>query len=242
MRPNWATNRKVSTAGIVLGLLLLPALTPAPQNPNPGVLPANMQVAGKTYAEWGAAWWQWALSTPAATNPILDPDGDNCDVGQSGPVWFLAGTFGGVTTRSCTVPAGKLIFFPIINFIADHPCPGPDFCEGIPLETCLHDLAAFFMDHVTELEVQVDGTSLQSLFDYRATSGLFTFTGDPSMAAVDPCITGTPQAGLSDGFWIMLAPLPAGSHQVRFRGKLVVPDPGGFEFEVDVTYNLLVAA
>ena len=34
---------------------------------------------------------------------------------QSGPVWFLAGTFGGKAERTCTIPSGKAILFPPIN-------------------------------------------------------------------------------------------------------------------------------
>jgi hypothetical protein len=55
----------------------------------------NTSAYGNTWGEWSARWVQWALSIPAATNPILDPDGENCELGQSGSVWFLAGTGGG---------------------------------------------------------------------------------------------------------------------------------------------------
>ena len=60
---------------------------------------------GATYGEWSARWWQWALSIPAAVNPILDATGANCARDQVDDVWFLAGTFGGTVTRSCTIPA-----------------------------------------------------------------------------------------------------------------------------------------
>jgi hypothetical protein len=53
-------------------------------------------------------------------------------------------------------------------------------------------------DTTTELQVVVDGRSLNDLFDYRAVSPLFTFTADPSLIALDPCITGAEQDGVSD--------------------------------------------
>ena len=58
-------------------------------NSNPGILPINSTSHGKTYGEWTAAWWQWALSIPAERNPFfpLDPTGEFCGEGQSGPVW-----------------------------------------------------------------------------------------------------------------------------------------------------------
>ena len=40
--------------------------------------------ANTTPAELSADWWQWALSAPAATNPLLDPDGRFCHIGQKG--------------------------------------------------------------------------------------------------------------------------------------------------------------
>ena len=46
---------------------------------------------------------------------------------------------------------------------------------------------------------------------------------------------GTYGPAISDGYWLMLAPLSAGSHTVHFRGVAA----GGFETEV--TYNLTVA-
>ncbi len=63
-------------------------------------------------------WWQWALSIPAAINPITDATGEFAAVGQSGPVWYLAGNFGGTTVRTVTVPADKALFFPILNYFA----------------------------------------------------------------------------------------------------------------------------
>ena len=37
---------------------------------------------------------------------------------QTGPVWFIAGTFGEKQTakRSCSIPSGKAILFPVINY------------------------------------------------------------------------------------------------------------------------------
>src|SRR5213083_1086403 len=106
-------SKKLIVASIVFGLVGMGPLAFA-ENPNPGVLPPHSHSHGLTYAEWGAAWWQWVLSIPFAQNPIFDSTGEDCDVGQSGPVWFLAGTSGSTAVRSCTIPAGKSIFFPIV--------------------------------------------------------------------------------------------------------------------------------
>jgi hypothetical protein len=79
---------------------------------------------------------------------------------------------------------------------------------------------------------------LTGLFSYRTTSRLFTFTADPSLVAFDPCVTGTPQVGVTDGYAIMLSPLPPGSHTIFIHG--VIDFGGGSTFEVQVTYNLTI--
>jgi len=206
-------------------------------NPNPGVLPPGSRPYGKTYGEWGATWEQWALAIPLAQSPLLDTTGAYCGVGQSGQVWFLSPHISQPVTRSCTVPAGKSIFFPIIAYINDFPCPDTSFhpAPGQTLEEFLAQGAAFFIDQTNELEVEVDGVALRDLFDYRAASRLFTFTGDLSLQVLDPCITGTPQDGVVDGYWIMLTPLPVGQHTLHFRSTI-------FGLEFNTTYNLTVVA
>ena len=76
-------------------------------------------------SELSAEWWQWVYSIPqpyaadtAISNPLFDTTGASCMAGQRGSVWFLAGTNGatGPVTRSCSVPEGASIFFPVINF------------------------------------------------------------------------------------------------------------------------------
>jgi hypothetical protein len=210
-------------------------------NSNPRVIPPQAHVYGLSYSEWGAQWWRWAYSFPVAQFPPLLSGELDCSAGQSGSVWFLAGTVGqGPVTRSCTIPAGKALFLPIITFVNDYPCPDPNFQPppGETLEQFLTEGAAEIIDLVTELEVVVDGRSLNDLFSYRTTSRLFTFTADPSLVAFDSCVTGTQQFGVTDGYSILLNPLPAGQHTIFFRG--VIDFGGGNTFEVQVTYNLTI--
>src|SRR5215813_2675062 len=70
-------------------------------------------------AELSAEWWQWALSIPTSVNPLTDTTGADCMVGQRGAAWFLAGVFftGGTVTRTCSIPQGTRLFFPVINFV-----------------------------------------------------------------------------------------------------------------------------
>jgi hypothetical protein len=73
---------------------------------------ADSKPYGLTYGEWTARWWQWAYSIPKDVNPAYDDTGRYCTQGQSGPVWFLTGTYGHPVDRYCTIPFGKAILFP----------------------------------------------------------------------------------------------------------------------------------
>jgi hypothetical protein len=78
-------------AGLIAGAALAPSNALADAEP---------QILGKTIGEWSAKWWQWALAFPASTNPMINGD---CEQGQQGPVWFLAGVWG--EERPLTAPA-----------------------------------------------------------------------------------------------------------------------------------------
>jgi len=81
-------------------------------------VPPTEAVANTSQADWSRAWWQWAGSFNRAESPVADRSGENCHLKQNGPVWFLAGTYGTQRTiRTCKVPRGKYLFFPIINYV-----------------------------------------------------------------------------------------------------------------------------
>jgi hypothetical protein len=232
----------VAISVVVLWLLVSVMLTVAQAgsgNPNPRVFPPNSHPYGNTYGEWSARWWQWALSIPAATNPNLDTTGANCAEEQSGQVWFLAGSFGGTFDRTCTVPTGKALFFPILNAafgaaVGDCEPTNP----GVPCDvTVLRAAAAASMDPVT-IEASIDGVSLRNLSDYRVQSPVFSVTlPEGNILDVE---SGTYAPMVSDGYWLMLVPLSAGVHTIHVKGIIT----GGVfeEFESDVTYHLTVGS
>lgn len=206
------------------------------------VVPQNELVGGKTYAEWTAAWWQWVTAIPVDQNPMFDPTGANCALGQSGPVFFLAGAPGvndQSISRACAVPTGKYIFFPVLNYLNDYPCPDPAFAPypGQTLEEFLRAGAVGIMGAPSQITVEVDGAGFADGELFRFTSRMFDFTGDTSLTVFDPCITGTQQQGTSDGFWIMLEPLPPGQHTIHFAGTNTAFGPA---FTLDVTYDITV--
>jgi hypothetical protein len=199
-----------------------------PLQSNSRVAPPQSSPYGQSYADWAVAWWQWAVSFPLDESPVTDPTGDLADLGQSGPVWFLAGTFGGSAERTVTVPSGKALFFPLVNIMgAFIPEPG----EEPPTEEELREILDFFFGLGYTIECTIDGVALTDLDDYRAQTGLFSASvpenGLFPEGDYDICI--------ADGFWIMLRPLPAGEHTIHFAGTLDV-----IGLEVDVLYHITV--
>jgi hypothetical protein len=219
-----------------VGIFITPAPAGDKGNPNPGVLPPQSKAFGASYGEWGARWWQWAFSFPAADVPFFNTGGPvDLSAGQSGHVWFLAGANGGLTSpRTGVVPSGTALFFPLANYLNDYPCPPEFHFEPDPGETLEHFLQRTGNDAVpdlTDLFAKIDGVPLSDLASYRVTSALFTFTADPALIAFDPCITGTEQFGVTVGYWLLLAPLPPGLHTVHF---------GSPTWGQDVTYQITV--
>jgi hypothetical protein len=217
----------------VLGLVLAPTIPTANADPKPKIFPLDTSPYGNTYGEWTAQWWQWLMSIPEATNPNFDTSGAHCAVGQAGPVWFLAGSFGGSFTRACTVPAGKaLLLTPLTQLNG----AGAFDCEPTAPDPCninaLRALAAAFADSATALEVTVDGHTLKDVPAHRVQSPVFTLTYPEGAVFGLPSGTFTPN--LSDGYWLLLAPLSTGSHTIRLKGTVGI-------FTVEVTWHLTVS-
>lgn len=173
------------------------------------VVSPTQSVAGLSQAEWSQAWWQWAGSFDFKTSPVADRTGEYCHLKQTGPVWFLAGTYGTKRTiRNCRVPQGKYIFFPLINYVVT-PKPGKLIsCSATTLE------AERLTNDASALILEVDGIRVQNLITHRqATNQCF------SMSTIDePKYQVYPSA--ANGYYIMLQPLPPGVHTLNFGGAL----------------------
>ena len=227
--------------------LIVSSLVPATsifaqQNPNPGVLPPESPQFGKTYGQWGAAWWQWAFALPASEHPLFDTA--DCSTGQKGKVWFLGGKFcrtgdpncSGTAVRTCNVPSGKALFFPIVNTECST-------AEGNgSTEQQLRDCANMIIDGARKISAELDGESLKQLSvnqRYRSDSPLFIWTlasRDNVLAATgEPIADGTSSPAVADGVHLMLAPLSPGPHTLHFHGEFPA-----FNFLLDITYYLTV--
>ena len=175
------------------------------------------------------------MSIPKSVNPSDEAGGANCEINQQGPVWFLGGPLGSSFTRSCTIPAGKAILSPIVTFINDYPCPDPTFqpAPGQSLDDFLRIGVAPILDSVTLATAEFDRKPLKVR---RVVTKLFSFTGAASLVPFDSCITGSPQLGVSDGFFVFIEPPEPGEHILKIDS--VSPFTGTSQG----TYNLKIRA
>ncbi|HEU4444477.1 MAG TPA: hypothetical protein VFR94_07385 [Nitrososphaeraceae archaeon] len=182
-------------------------------------------------------WWQWVLSIPPEDNPLLDTTGESCQEGDMGDVFFLVGTLGGSAERECTISEGQEILIPIFNSICfdlpggfDPDLPGqfsrprgPDSCE---------EQVESFIDQASNLELTIDGVSIENLEDFRVQSNPFPIRL-PEDNIVGEGLPSRPFIGISDGYWAIVESLPEGEHTIEFGGQAL-------GFTVDVTYHLTI--
>lgn len=229
---------RIGNATLLAAALLAFAVTSPVQagkgnQDNPGILPPQSNPGGKTYSEWAGAWWQWAFAIPTPINPLADTTGQYAAVGQEGPVWFLAGVWGaeGPVVRECAIPAGKMLFFPIVNFVtAGWQFTGPGDVAGF-VDWARGALKGA-LDGVTGMACEIDGKPVQNLTAYREQSGPFplTFPADNLWGHPEWQLElQTDILGIDAGYYLMLAPLKTGKHTIHFQAGTM-----------DVTYYLTV--
>ncbi|MGW7582213.1 signal protein [Kitasatospora sp. NPDC054768] len=154
-------------------------------------------------AELQGRWWSWAASSSSDSNPVSDPDGHLCARGQKGGVWFLAGTFGGAVTRSCTVPAARPVAFPLVNLFGE-----TDDCNAFMATaqgSAVLDGQALEPDRYEATAVQISAVAGNPL------------TRDGGRFRTQAC-----------GLWVQVEPLAPGNHTLSIRGS-----SGSFAVSVD---------
>ncbi len=150
-----------------------------------------------------AAWWTWAASEPTATNPVVDDTGADCARNQPDDVWFLAGTFGGVAQRACSVPEGRDLFLPILNVF----CSPGDGCES-----WLDDAEMVVMfdgQPIVPVEIDTPPVEIDGAEGNPVTGGAGTLTA------------------VVAGWWVRIPAPEPGPHVLEFAGA-----SGGFSLDV----------
>jgi hypothetical protein len=253
-------SKKTKLPQYIAAMLAMFMLSMAPAHGAVQVIsPDDAEAAtGLTYDEWSAVWWQYVLSK-SVTNPnnqLLSATGKNCQADQpaSSPIFFLSGNGGGsdpITRDECVVPAGKALFFPLINAFDVH-VPG----DGLDTPELVRQDLLSLWGPVTALHASVDGQDVAvNLFDFGTCAG-----GDPDCSAAfslqlpgtnifvgSPALSGrhgppglpggTYSPAVAIGYYLMLAPLPAGPHTIKFGGE---GSFGGAPSTQDITYNIVV--
>jgi hypothetical protein len=229
----------VAVLGLGLTMLSIPSVLANDRNDDRhnAVYAPNENVLGMSYGDWSAAWWQYLLLFTNDVSPYLDTTGQYCNEGQGGPVFFLVGGPVNPTIRSCTVPAGKALFAPIINVecssVEPYPFEGKNDQEA---RVC----AASWNDgtDIRRLKFTIDGHMVEGLGDFRVQSPYYYFNMMPptnNFLGVDGATEGY---SVSDGYWVMVQPLKPGKHVIHFEGYWT-SGPGAGAVQ-NVTYYLTV--
>jgi hypothetical protein len=182
------------------------------------------QPFGKSWQEWTTRWWRWFLTTPREIHPVYDCSGAYAFVNQEDEeVFFLAGTTGGRVERNITIPFGKAVLFPVINFVTSY---SEDPALKTDAEMVAH--AKSNIDDIVKKEAVIDGTTLFVTEDNRVQTPPFDFSF-PSNNIYG--VKEGPSRGVGDGFWIFLKTLRPGLHKIRTYGSCL---SGRIEIEANV--------
>lgn len=216
---------------MTIPVLLLSACA-TPYVPENFVLPPHATVNGKTLGQYSAEWWQWTNSMPASQSPLQDTTGEKCAVGQRGDVWFLAGTYGsGKVSRYCEIAKEKYIFFPVINMVYWPPDGETGECQDMQRGAALNN------DELLQIVVELDGQPISNARSHREkTDACFDFY------ARVPRELNPPKAypAASDGYWIMLKPLPVGQHILRYTASYNRPQGAYGDMVQNIEYRIKV--
>jgi hypothetical protein len=219
---------------------------------SPRVLDPTQTHYGHTADEWGALWFKWLyeLQQPASALtdhttcviPFHDPTGASCTDGQTYDVFFLAGTDSATVVRNkCTIPAGKAILVPILNYDADNAGVAPAMQMS---DTFLQTYVKTQMDGATGMSATMDGAEIPNVASYRTQITKFSYTLGPEPNFYTclgetgaNAVTGPVPTSYAAGFYLLLAPPAVGAHTLHFTGNSPASMPA---YSVDVTYNFTV--
>jgi hypothetical protein len=215
-------NMKIKTGAFALVLTMVVNVTPAQYPPA---------------SHLATRWWQWVFETPASENPLTDTTGQFAAVNQSGRVWFLAGSIGGTTVRTITVPSGKALFFPIVNVfdVEDAIIAGGVKLFLVPQPVLVaQTVVANIIATATGLSCELDGSPVP----ITTTANLEQSTPFSLHLPADN-ILGVPAGvyypAVDSGYYVLLPPLPGGQHTIHWAGSLTF-----FSLSLDVTDNITV--
>jgi hypothetical protein len=179
-------------------------------------------------------WVQWAYSIPLSVNPLVDITGQNCMVGQNGSTWYLAPSFAGSFSRSCTVPEGVKLQFAVSGSSYVY---APGYCGDVPglSDRDLRAAIAPFTDSLT-VNVTLNGERVRTK---RLRSEVF-----PTAVPADNvfglfCGASPVPAGIyrtvDDSYYAEIDDLRPGVHTLQ----MVTSNTSGFNMNLVYTINVM---
>lgn len=200
-------------------------------------------------------WLQVMAGISADENPLLDETGEFAYLGDIGDVHYLAGNFGGETTREFNVDAGDTLFLPMINAFTDPREPVGETGDDV---LALFDLEPVKASFEIFLRVDLDNDgSYEFDMTFDVSDGTYlpydpdSFTADPeaqrffvvpdsgdgvpvefpknSIWDAAEIVEPSPYPGYIGGYFAAIEGLPEGTHKIEFGGILA---DGGFSVAI----------
>jgi len=200
--------------------------------------PPDTKPYGLSYEEHVKNFYKWLLSMPTNENPVNDPTGQKCANGQTNSnssVFYLVGVGGGLSHKTCKVPAGKSIFIPVGTVEAsDKEAPNASVDE-------LDKIAEKDQDSITSLSLKIGDKqySFDDLKKYRVHTGVFDVVF-PKNALFG--VTEGKSKVVADGYHIITEKIPKGTYTINYKDSLICPggDCSSPNFAEDATFTLIV--
>lgn len=222
-----------------------------------------------TLPDQTARWWQWAVSIPAAVNPLTPKAADStggryCMVGQDGDLWLLGGVFQSTeqsypleVVRECRVPYGKSVLLPVVNAACDvasevasgNSVPSDPVRKSRYLRDCAKALADLVDKNTVSAKfgpVDAKGKWTARPIDVKRVSTLLPFSLSYPPAHIFSSGCGGPMA-----YQCSPDPNPSQAHADGYWAQVLPLLPGrykfqtfgdfpAFKFALRVTYTLTV--
>lgn len=184
-----------------------------------GAVSITEQVDGQPITYWIERAGEWFWLPPMSEHPGVQGD---CQLGQGGPVFFLHNVrFGTAQVFDCTIGTDQHILV----------SPGGGFGFNTEPDETPEGLYQMSIDNsmtITDPEVVVDGRSIPM-------GGSTWYQRDPyALDLVEGNLFGYPAGevtAVSNGWWVMLAPLEPGPHTVVISDTTLMPaiSPGDID-------------
>jgi hypothetical protein len=207
------------------------------------VVPHDAKFRGRTYADWQASFWQWALALPV--NGSLPHPFNDCtrpiSAAQTGGVWYWsAPDVSGLVCdqRATTIPPGTAVFLTMLDVEASSLDAQPFFASTADEQ---RQIAMSFANYISDLFCTIDGRSVMNIPAYRTLTQQFSFFAPTPWVFNQVGGKGT---AVGDGYFLMLESLSPGEHTIHYGGTFHIPagvlGPDPVNIPKDVTLCLRV--